>query len=114
MAQPKFVPPRGKIDVGSDKPSSLDPTQVYRELYALREEQKELEAAKARGEVKEPEESDLARFTYKSTSCYGKNWEKGIERRKHTKKWTKPKGMCEVTRYADNYHKMSGKSPYAR
>lgn len=111
---PQFVPPRGKIDVGSDKTSSLDPQAVYAELKQLRQEQMELEEAKARGEIKEPEESELSRFTYKSTSSYGKNWEKGIERRRHTAKWSKPKGMCPITKYADNYSKMSGKSPYNR
>ena len=111
---PVFMEPRGKLDVGSDKPSSLNPTAVYKELEELRKEQVEYERKVAAGEIKLPEETDLAKYIYKSTSCYGKNWEKGIERLRHTKKWTKPKGMCEITRYADNYSKMSGKSPYAR
>ena len=62
-----------------------------------------------------PAKSAETNFMYaRSSQAYGRLAGEQEKVQVFMGKYRKPKGSSAVTSYADNYHRMSGKSPYAR
>ena len=97
------------------KPTQMDPCKFMKEM-----KRKDAEDKKRKSEAKDERESkddaeDETKYMYSSISKdYGENWEEGMDSREKFKRWLAPLGTCEETRYADSFHTMTGKSPFAK
>ena len=97
------------------KINNSDPKSVSAFLHAGRkiiEASSTNEPAAAAAKPSEPSEPN---FMYtRSSQVYGKLAGEQTKVNKYMLKYRKPKGSSAETAYADGYHRMSGKSPYAR
>lgn len=99
------------------KPTQVDPKKFMDAVRSMDEKTKEAAAAsKVEGEKpREVTELSDADFQYATVSdAYGSDWQRGMDARKKFEKWMAPLGTCEETRYADSFHTMTGKSPFAK
>ena len=94
------------------KINSSDPKSVSAFLDAGK---KIIEASTSETPSAARAKSAEANFMYaRSSQVYGKLAGEQKNVQAFMGKYRKPKGSSAVTSYADNYHRMSGKSPYAR
>ena len=112
----EYTPPKSlKIPV-SMKPTQMNPSKFLDDVRRKDEEDRKRKAEKkSKEESKDEVEEDETKYLYSSISKeYGQDWEEGMNSRKKFERWLAPLGTCEETRYADSFHTMTGKSPFAK
>lgn len=114
----EYVVPRSLKAQIPLKPNQMDPKTFMEKVRKDDEETRKKSAEKKKEGVavvpktSEPTEVD---FQYTSVSkAYGTDWKKGLDMRAALSKWDAHLGTCEETRYADSFHTMTGKSPFAK
>ena len=97
------------------KINNSDPKSVSAFLHAGRKIVETSSAEPAAAVAKDPSTPSEPNFMYaRSSQVYGKLAGEQTKVNKYMLKYRKPKGSSAETAYADGYHRMSGKSPYAR
>ena len=103
---------RGTIPI---KINNSDLTQVSAFLQAGKEIMEGKESGPAESAAPAKSASKKVNYMYaRSSQTYGALAPAQKDIQVFMGKYRKPKGSSAVTTYADNYHRMSGKSPYAR